>query len=278
MANPYPEWLHLAALAYLAVCALIGAWIIVDLVRHRQKMWIMNLVWPATALYFGPAALWLYVRTRPLNASPQRETENANLKRAQATIEQVSIATFHCGAGCAFGDVVGEFGLFALGTVAFVATGSDFATKLVVDFLLAFTFGVVFQYFTIAPMRGLGIREGFVAALRADTISIVAFQVGMFVWMAVTHFLLFPKPASLRPNMAVFWFMMQIAMIVGWATSYPANRWLIAKGWKEKMPRISVDEDPRPARAAATGGVISVFPPAPSPLPPAFASRIQRHP
>jgi hypothetical protein len=36
--------------------------------------------------------------------------------------------------------------------------------------------------------------------------------------------------------MAVFWFMMQIAMIVGWATAYPANTWLLRKGWKERMP------------------------------------------
>jgi len=30
--------------------------------------------------------------------------------------------------------------------------------------------------------------------------------------------------------------MMQIAMLIGWATSYPANVWLLRKGWKEKMP------------------------------------------
>ena len=31
--------------------------------------------------------------------------------------------------------------------------------------------------------------------------------------------------------------MMQLAMILGYFTSYPANRWLIRRGLKEKMPQ-----------------------------------------
>lgn len=38
-------------------CALIIA---VDEFRHWQKMWIMNIVWPLTALYFSVFALWGY--------------------------------------------------------------------------------------------------------------------------------------------------------------------------------------------------------------------------
>ena len=39
----------------------------------------------------------------------------------------------------------------------------------IVDFILAFAIGIVFQYFTIAPMRGLSFWPGIVAALKADT-------------------------------------------------------------------------------------------------------------
>jgi hypothetical protein len=42
--------------------------------------------------------------------------------------------------------------------------------------------------------------------------------------------------------MAVFWFMMQIAMIAGFLTSLPANAWLILKGWKDKMPQIDPNQ------------------------------------
>jgi len=32
----------------------------VDIVSHRQKMMVMNFVWPVTAHYFGPFALLTY--------------------------------------------------------------------------------------------------------------------------------------------------------------------------------------------------------------------------
>jgi hypothetical protein len=35
---------------------------------HRQKMWIMEAVWPVTALYFGPLAWWAYRRWGRLNS------------------------------------------------------------------------------------------------------------------------------------------------------------------------------------------------------------------
>jgi Domain of unknown function (DUF4396) len=111
-----------------------------------------------------------------------------------------------------------------------------FASRLIFDFLLAYILGIAFQYFTIVPMRGLAFAAGLKAAARADTISILLFEIGMFGWMALTHFVFFPSP-HLGPSQPLFWFMMQIAMIVGVLTAYPANAWLIRKGWKEEMPQ-----------------------------------------
>ncbi len=239
--SAYPEWLHVIAWCYLALCFGCTVVILVDVISHPQKMWIMNAVWPITGLYFGPVSVWLYYRMRPISTKHARQPDEAQkkkMKQASPTWEQVSTAVFHCGAGCTLGDIAGEAGLFAIGGAAITLVGgSEFATKLVVDFALAYALGIFFQYFTIVPMRGLSPGQGIVAAMRADTISITAFELGMFVWMALTRFLFFPEPHRIHPNMAVFWFMMQIAMIIGWATAYPANVWLLKKGWKEKMPQ-----------------------------------------
>ncbi len=239
--KPYAEWLHVVAWIYIGVCSLIALWIASDIAMgRRQKMWIMDLVWPITAMYFGPVAAWMYLRTRPLSLKqspdPDKETKE-QMKKMEPTREQVSVSVYHCGAGCTIGDIIGEAGLFVIGgsVTTFVAR-SEFATKFVVDFILAYILGIFFQYFTIVPMRGLSPAKGILAAMRADTISMVAFEIGMFAWMALTRFVFFAEPRRIHPNMAVFWFMMQIAMIVGWATSYPANVWLLRKGWKEKMP------------------------------------------
>ena len=59
----------------------------------------------------------------------------------------------------------------------------------------------------------------------------------MYGFMAVAKFWLFGAllGAALEVNSPEFWFMMQIAMLCGFATSYPVNWWLLKAGIKEKM-------------------------------------------
>jgi Domain of unknown function (DUF4396) len=90
-------------------------------------------------------------------------------------------------------------------TVAGTALWAEFAG----DYVLAVWLGLVFQYFAIAPMRGLSFRKGIVAAAKADILSLTAFEVGLFGWMAVMHVVLFPAP-HLHPDSPVYWFLMQI--------------------------------------------------------------------
>ena len=92
---------------------------------------------------------------------------------------------------------------------------------------------IAFQHFTIAPMRGLSPGKGIVAALKADALSLTAWQIGMYGWMAIVTFAIFGH--ELEKTDPVFWFMMQIAMWLGFLTSYPVNWWLLRKGIKEVM-------------------------------------------
>ncbi len=140
------------------------------------------------------------------------------------------VATSHCGAGCTLGDTIAEVSIFAFGIVWF---GSKMGTAFALDFALAYAFGILFQFFTIAPMRNLGVAQGLWAAIKADTISLVAFEIGMFGFMALNRMVFFEKPPE--PNTVTYWFLMQIAMIVGFFTSYPANWALVKFGLKEKM-------------------------------------------
>jgi hypothetical protein len=243
--RPYPEWLHLLAWFSLLICIASAVWIMVDEFRSPQKMWIMNVVWPITGLYMGPLAIWLYWRTRPAMSAAanhgnrghdagkagKKAVQQESADEKDPSRLQTTVATFHCGAGCTLGDLLGE----TLVPAAALFFAGEFGSKLLIDFFLAYLFGIVFQYFTVAPMRNLGFWDGLKAALRADTISIALFQVGMFGWMILVRYVLFPAP-HLQSADPVFWFMMQIAMVIGFFMSYPANRWLIRKGWKEKMP------------------------------------------
>jgi uncharacterized protein DUF4396 len=46
---------------------------------------------------------------------------------------------------------------------------------------------------------------------------------------------LFPAPHNLATSSAAFWFLMQIGMIIGYFTSWPANVWLVRRGIKVPM-------------------------------------------
>jgi hypothetical protein len=59
----------------------------------------------------------------------------------------------------------------------------------------------------------------------------MAWQIGMYGVMAIVQFSI----AHLVPSRVEFWFAMQIAMLAGFAASYPVNWLLLSSGIKEKM-------------------------------------------
>lgn len=227
-----PAWLHDLSIAVLALGAVCSVIITADLVQRPQPMWIMNVVWPVTALFGTVWVLWQYFAYGRAGG------------RAESPPFPIAVAngTLHCGSGCTLGDICAEWLVFAIPAVAvgFGWTGI-FAEKMfavwIVDYLFADIFGIFFQYFTIAPMRNLPFAKGMIAAIKADTLSLTAWQVGMYGFMALAQFVIFRRGlgVSLETDTAEFWFMMQIAMIFGFATSYPVNWWLLRKGIKECM-------------------------------------------
>jgi hypothetical protein len=108
-----PAWLVVGwiALATAAACGLGITWDIV-VAGHRQQMAIMNLVWPITALYWGPVAVWFYVRRgrQGHDAEGDRDDEPPSFWRfARKNWWPISKGVSHCGAGCTLGDIVGEW-------------------------------------------------------------------------------------------------------------------------------------------------------------------------
>jgi hypothetical protein len=263
-------WLYLSV---CFCCAAIIAYDIA-FNHRRQPMGVMNFVFPITALYFGPLAVALYWRWGraaapagmvPISmsramvsraavasaggmqvrggqnayhemagaAGPDEAEEPAPAdERTRPRWVTMAIEVSHCGSGCTLGDVISEFAIFWLGlTIAGVTLGAEY----VGDYIFALAFGIIFQYFAIAPMRGLRLKDGLIAAAKADFISLTAFEVGLFSWMAVMTFVLFPAPHHLMPSSAAYWLLMQIGMIIGYFSSWPANVWLVKRGIKVPM-------------------------------------------
>ena len=234
--TPFPAGLHALAVASLAIAGTCAAVMALDVRRRPQPMAVMNIVWPLTAL-FGSVA-WLAIYYRWGRAPADRGADRAQPPFAVSVLTGAS----HCGAGCTLGDILAEAVALAVPTAArWFGYGTLFGEKMfaiwIPDFLLAFLIGIVFQYFAIAPVRDLPPGKAVVQALKADVASITAWQVGMYGGMALIQFA-WLRPAYGRLASAAepeFWLAMQVAMLAGFATSYPVNWLLIRAGVKERM-------------------------------------------
>ena len=193
-------------------------------------MAVMEAVWPITALYMGPVGLWAYWNWgRP--KSPKFERENGPTGPRPFRV-RVAVSASHCGGGCTLGDIVAAWLVFALGLSV---AGLALPWELGLGYLFALAFGIGFQVWAIRPMNpGLPASNLLKRAFRADAVSLSAFEVGLFSWMAITQLVLFTSP-HLPPTTATYWLMMQIGMTLGFLTTYPVNVLLIRRGVKQAM-------------------------------------------
>jgi len=231
----YPEWLTTLAVVSLLIAAACALIILIDILRgNKQHMWIMNVVWPITALYGSVFALYAYFTVGRLSTHKvmmvAREKGEKPPGKKKPHWQSSGLGASHCGSGCTLGDICAEW-LIVL--VPFSILGHKLFGAWVLDYAFAFTFGIAFQYFTIVPMKQLSKGKGVWEAIKADTLSLTSWQLGMYGWMAIVVFLIFGH--EIHKSNPIFWFMMQIAMWFGFATSYPVNWWLLKKGIKEKM-------------------------------------------
>lgn len=229
------DLIHKIAIISLALSGLCMLIILIDILAgHKQKMMVMNFVYPISALYAGPLALIFYYTIGRKSVAKKSgsgdKMNNAMQQNKKPFWQSVAVGALHCGSGCTLGDIVAETLLLFVPVVIF---GSSLAGTWAVDYVFAFAIGIIFQYFSIKPMKDLSPGEAFKAALKADTLSLTSWQIGMYGWMAISIFLIFHE--KLEANNPVFWFMMQIAMLLGFATAFPMNWWLIKKGIKEEM-------------------------------------------
>lgn len=224
-----PTWLTTLAWISLTLGALSAVVILADIRRgYRQMMGVMEWVWPITALYLGPFGLWFYWRVG--------RTYTMRWRAEHGTREfphwvRVGVSSTHCGGGCTLGDVIAETLIFAFGITLF---GATIWASYVLDYTFALVIGIAFQFAAIRAMSRAGFFPTLGRAAKADVLSLTAFEIGLFTWMGLMFWVFFTDP-HLMPNSAAFWFLMQIGMALGLATSYPMNVFLIRRGIKEAM-------------------------------------------
>src|SRR5438477_1957261 len=95
-----PHWFELVAWAALGLGFVSALVIAVDifLLGYRQHLAIMNLVFPLTALYMGPLAIWLCLaRGRRMSHKQMQAKPDARGRGARLAVAGVALRHTHCG-------------------------------------------------------------------------------------------------------------------------------------------------------------------------------------
>jgi hypothetical protein len=215
----------------------LALWSVMDLQRRPPAMAVMKWVWPLTFLWGGLFALAMYLwfgrAPAMMESEGHHQHGHGHGHGGHPFWQSVALGATHCGAGCSLADVLVESAMFGLG-IEFVVWGHAVFGTWMVDYVAALVIGVIFQYAAQAPMSDEPRARVLWNSFRSDVLSLTCWQIGMYGWMAISIFVLFPGGA-MHPNHWLFWWMMQVAMLFGFLTAYPANWVLIRLGVKETM-------------------------------------------
>ena len=136
---------------------------------------------------------------------------------AASSLDRTALmATLHCLAGCAIGEVLG----MVIGT----ALGWGNLETIVLAVALAFVSGYLF---TMIPLLRSGLALGAATriALAADTASITIMEI-------VDNLVMLVIPGAMDAGLdsLLFWGSLAFALAVAGIAAYPVNRWLIGRG------------------------------------------------
>ncbi len=218
MNSAIPSWLTPVAWTFLTLSVLSAALIAADIYlgRRRHTSVATELVWIASGLYLGPFAIAFYLsrgRT-PTDSAPADRTTGK---------PDAAVAVLPGGGASAVAHLIAVPFVVAVGwTIAGLAMWPMIILiALLVVVMLAVYERVASSGSGTGHTRTLSVG----AALVAAVITVVAFDIGMVGWMLLLYF----NNAMPAVTDGTFWFLMQVGVIVGLLTGYPAVRWLLRR-------------------------------------------------
>ena len=218
-----PGWVDPVARVFLVLAVLTALVVAYDVYArgYRQPVRSMEAVWALSALWLGPFALPLYARAgRPRTPKWQAEHVGAGSLGLGAAAASGGLPG---GAASLLGHVVAVPAVLAAGWTLF---GVDMFAMIAVIAVLAVVMLFAFEYSTAGRREVGGTTVG--AALLVATVTVFAFDLGMGGWMLVLHYnALMPPLASVD-----FLFLMQVGIVLGFLTGFPAVALLVKRGTK----------------------------------------------
>ena len=214
-------------LLWFLLTALSLLFVVID-IRTTPESPVLKWGFILLTAYTGPLGAFLYVLgcREPLPGMHERYVA--------ARWRQVLGSTMHCVAGDGVGILAGAVvaSLFHLPKVADIA----------LEYVLGFGFGwSIFQALFMRGMAGGSYRRSLTSTFFPELLSMNCLMAGMVTVMTLAQK---SVPTGRDPSSPAFWFIMSMALLVGFITAYPMNWWLVSHHLKHGMMTVRSPDEP----------------------------------
>lgn len=224
MGSAVPGWLTPVAWTFIALALLSTAVIAADIYlgRRRHRGLAPELVWVASGLYLGPLAIALYLGRGRADTASANASSAARVADGEVMTADAAVAVLPGGGASAVAHLLAVPFVAAIGwTVA----GLEMWPMIIVIAILTTVLLAVYERVSSRRLPGTGRGLSVGAALLAAVTTVAAFDVGMVGWMVLLHL----NDAMPDVTEVTFWFLMQIGVVIGLVTGYPAVKWLLSR-------------------------------------------------
>jgi len=207
-------------LAWFALATASTLYVGIDQYRNNPEPVVMKWGFILVTLYTGPIGLLLYVLA---DKEPRPGEHEAFIKPLS---RQGVGSTIHCVAGDATGIILAAVITSILGLPMWI--------DLIVEYITGFAVGLfIFQALFMRSTMGGTYLENVRRSFVPEFISMNFVMAAMSPIMA---FLMMGRDMrAMDPTQLVFWGVMSLAIIAGYALAYPANVWMVARMLKHGL-------------------------------------------
>jgi FtsP/CotA-like multicopper oxidase with cupredoxin domain len=208
---------------WFVLAGLSTVYVAFDQFRNNPEPTVMRWGFILVTLYMGPIGLLLYVLADKEPRPGEHEQFTSPLWK------QGVGSTIHCVAGDATGII--------LAAVITASLGLPMWLDLIVEYTTGFAFGLfIFQSLFMKSMMGGTYWENVRKSFMPEFISMNFMMAGM---APVMSFLMMGRDMrAMDPTELIFWGVMSLGVIAGFATAYPSNVWMVTHDVKHGLMTV----------------------------------------